>query len=135
MNKAGAILLSGLLISLSWLTGCGSSGPELAPVTGVVTRGGSPVVKGSVTFTPTSEGARSYGVTDEKGEFTLKYMPTDEPGAVLGPHRFAIEGGQTIKGKDGKDGAPPPIAAPGKGDTAAQTYEVKPGKNHFPIEL
>jgi hypothetical protein len=54
------------------LSGCGSGGPKIVPVTGTLTHKGKPVANAVVHFTP-EHGRPSSGVTDEEGHFTLKY--------------------------------------------------------------
>ncbi len=69
--------------------GCGSSGPEVVPVTGTVTRGDKPVNKLFLNFMP-HKGRPSWGVTDQDGHYTLHYEK-DRDGAVVGPHKVWVE--------------------------------------------
>ena len=68
--------------------GCGQNGPNIFPVSGVVTKDGKPVPSATVTFYPTS-GKSSWGLTDDSGKFVLQY-DADQPGAVGGEHRVSI---------------------------------------------
>lgn len=71
--------------------GCGgTTGPELAEVTGKVTLGGQPLAKASLQFTPESPGGSpSYGVTDSEGSYELQFS-SDRSGAMPGKHRVEI---------------------------------------------
>lgn len=87
-----ALLLSTLLLGS---LGCGSSGYELAPVSGVVTLYGQPLVDATVSFEPkagsgtTLVGPGSAGTTDENGRFELATFK-QEGGAVVGTHTVRI---------------------------------------------
>jgi hypothetical protein len=83
--------MGGYCLLLAILTaGCNQSGIDLAPVSGVVTFEGKPVVDAGVRFVPTesSKGPPASGATDEEGRFTL--MTANQEGAVVGEHRVAI---------------------------------------------
>ncbi len=85
-NTLTCIML--LLMSIMML-GCGTDGPELAEVTGVVTVDGKPVPGAVLTFVPTSGGSPSYGGTDTKGKYRLMFTDT-KYGAMLGDHEVEI---------------------------------------------
>ncbi|WP_459555566.1 carboxypeptidase-like regulatory domain-containing protein [Lacunimicrobium album] len=91
--------------------GCGPSGPQIFPVSGVVTKGGKPVPSATVTFYPAS-GKSSWGLTDESGKFVLQY-DANQPGAVGGEHRVSIVygGPQPPPQNDGEPGKRAPAAA------------------------
>jgi major membrane immunogen (membrane-anchored lipoprotein) len=73
------------------LTGCGSSGPELAKVTGKVTLDGQPVHGAAITFRPQGEkGSTSYGGTNKDGIYTLMFT-RDSNGAMPGDYFVDIE--------------------------------------------
>ena len=82
------ILWIGLLLLAAM--GCDRSGLNLAPVEGVVTLDGAPVVDAGVMFTPgdPSTGPPSSGTTNVEGRFTL--VTANRPGAPVGDHRVAI---------------------------------------------
>jgi hypothetical protein len=69
------------------LAGCGGS---RSSVSGTVTLDGKPLSGASVTFAPVDTGEEagvsSYGKTDDQGQFTLKTVDNDTPGAVPGKH-------------------------------------------------
>jgi hypothetical protein len=83
--------------------GCTGS-PSFAPVSGKVTREGKPLADASVGFQPNASlnpGSGSYGRTDADGRYELKVVTTDEPGAVVGPHKvFVTPGGKVRDSKD-----------------------------------
>lgn len=100
------------MIGLVVVTGCG--GPDVAPVSGVVTFEGDPVEGATVTFQPIAQGNElnsgisSYGKTDAQGRYSLKRIDTDATGALVGTHRVSIsialqdesdDSGQTMSDK------------------------------------
>jgi hypothetical protein len=70
------------LLVLLAVSGCGGSG--LVKVTGKLTWKGAPVPSTLVTFQPNDGSRPSKGVTDDKGNFTLRYSRT-QAGASRGP--------------------------------------------------
>jgi hypothetical protein len=86
---------SAAIIGTTVLIGCGDSRPyDLAPVSGVVTLDGQPLVAADIVFQPQGQGEEnpgpgSNGRTDESGHYELKTI-RDEPGAVVGPHTVRI---------------------------------------------
>lgn len=84
-----------LLLSLLALSGC-SSGPAIAPVSGVITLDGKPYDKAVVSFQPigTKEnptpGVGSSAYTDENGRYELVLQGGDRKGAIVGRHRVRI---------------------------------------------
>src|SRR5262245_28915648 len=73
------------------MSGCG--GPKTAPVSGVITKDGTPLANASVTFTPAAlgnEAPASSGRTDAAGRYSLSITVTGKPGAVLGKHAVQI---------------------------------------------
>ncbi|KAA5540073.1 carboxypeptidase regulatory-like domain-containing protein [Roseiconus nitratireducens] len=86
-------------LCLATVAGCGSSDrPELASVTGKLTKDGIPYVNARVEFHPTTSGGTSYGTTDDNGEFELRYS-TGEPGAAIDTHSVTVIGGQPKGGR------------------------------------
>lgn len=80
-----------VLIAAQVTLGCGgtSDGPTVAPVKGVVTLNGKPVEGVQVIFS-VKDGARSsYGATNDKGEYELTTMNTND-GAIVGENLVAI---------------------------------------------
>ncbi|MEM9944023.1 MAG: hypothetical protein AAF939_20875 [Planctomycetota bacterium] len=89
-----------ILIACSFgltLLGCGGSGFQTAPVTGVVKLDDQPVSGVVVNFTPqptdteTVVGPFSFGRTDDEGKFTLQLRRNAGPGAVVGEHKISIQ--------------------------------------------
>ena len=82
------LFLSFVLITI--VTGCGSSGPQLGAVTGIVTLDGKPVPGALVTFiSKEPDGTSSYGKTDANGKYQLEFT-TEKFGAMLGAHDVTI---------------------------------------------
>ena len=120
--------------------GCGGSGPNYAPVSGVVTLDGKPFNDGVVVFLPkaTSEnpnpGRSSAGETNDKGQFVLK---TDDlkNGAVVGKHLVKISTRGPVMQFDpatgSPDTAPPNVKRdliPAEWNTMSEKeFEVPPG--------
>ena len=83
------VLQQGMILSVGrfWLAlalGCGSGGPNVAPVEGKVTFGGKPLADATIRFEP-AEGVLppSVGKTDEEGKYEL-YYNKDVMGATIG---------------------------------------------------
>ncbi len=70
------------------MIGCGSSGPELGTVSGIVTLDGKPLQGATVQFTP-GLGRVSRGRTRADGTYELRYVG-NEKGALLGEHKVMI---------------------------------------------
>lgn len=87
-----------LIITLTGLTGCGSSDVKLASVAGTVTMNGEPLPGATVLFRPRTTAAdseakvaaESFGKTDEKGRYELAVVMTGATGAVVGPNDVII---------------------------------------------
>ncbi len=88
-----ACRLTFFFISLALVSaGCGGSKdrPALGQVHGRVTLDGQPVVHATVVFRPLDVAGRdSTGVTDEDGQYVLKYI-RDDLGAAVGKHSVRI---------------------------------------------
>jgi len=62
---ASKLILVASIVSLVWMAGCGSSGPERHTVAGTVTLDGSPIEEGTITFVPIEGGNGGSGeITD-----------------------------------------------------------------------
>ncbi len=81
--------------------GCGSSGPEVASVTGQVTLDGKPLENATVTFQPL-DGRPSFGTTDKEGHYEMNFT-LGKAGVMLGKNsvfirtRMESESGQVIQ--------------------------------------
>lgn len=109
------------------LTGCGNSGPEIAPVTGRVTLDGKAFEGARVYFYPSQGGRQSQGATDEEGRYEL-YYTFDEPGAVVGEHKVTI----STLDDSGLGTEKIPLKYNTEGDL---TKEVTSGDNEIDLEL
>ncbi|HID77048.1 MAG TPA: carboxypeptidase regulatory-like domain-containing protein [Planctomycetaceae bacterium] len=79
-----------LAVALCVLVGCAEEGPQVVPVTGVVTYQGKPVEGARVMFHPLEGGARSsHGTTDAEGRFELSTFGMND-GALVGRHVVTI---------------------------------------------
>jgi hypothetical protein len=82
--------LGAALLLVGGLAGCGG-GPGIVPVSGTLTYKGKPVTNAYVDFAP-QPGRPSWGLTDEKGHFTLEY-DRKHKGAVVGKHKVSVRRG------------------------------------------
>jgi predicted small lipoprotein YifL len=97
--------------TLVFLTGCGSRGPQMFPVSGTVTLDGKPVAGASVMFSPETNGTPAAGTTDEQGYFTLRTVNRD--GVSPGKHKVTVTLVKTTGFTADKDGLSGPIAPGG----------------------
>jgi hypothetical protein len=81
----GLLLLSLMLTG----TGCGESGPDLAPVSGRVTLDGRPLDPADVVFQPDDMKSPSFGRTNSDGRYDLAYK-RGVAGALVGWHTVKI---------------------------------------------
>ncbi|QDV38939.1 Ig-like domain-containing protein [Tautonia plasticadhaerens] len=80
---------SAALIAPIAVSGCGDpDAPEIARVTGTVTRGGKPIPNLTVNFVP-DEGRASWGITDDQGKYELEYNE-DYKGAKVDHHMVYV---------------------------------------------
>lgn len=106
-----------MICSFAVSLGCGGSGeegPEILPVTGVITLDSEPLADADVTFFPVGEtlGIGGFGRTDSEGKFELQYN-RGGMGAPAGEYRVQVS--QRVM----PDGSPvpadddtPPIESP-----------------------
>jgi len=71
------------------LPGCGSKGPDLAPVIGILTLDGEPVANAAVMFVPEEGGRPAEDVTDQQGRFNLATLKPGD-GALVGTHTATV---------------------------------------------
>ena len=76
------------LVLLVAASGCG--GTNLVQVSGRLTYKGQPVPSTLVTFWPADRSRPSNGLTDDNGDFTLKYSRT-QPGVSRGRHTVILK--------------------------------------------
>ena len=85
-----AFYLLCLLLASQFSVGCGKDGPAIAPVKGLVTVNGKPIEGVQVSFSIKNASRVSVGVTNEKGEFELTTLNTND-GAFAGENLVAIQ--------------------------------------------
>ena len=124
-----------LFLSISFfmfVTGCGSSGPQLGTVTGTVTLDGKPVPNALVTFiSKEPDGTSSYGKTDASGKYQLEFT-TERLGAMLGAHDVTIVTTRVSKEDEPDTGTVVKtefVPIPKHYARGALTAEVKSGSN------
>jgi hypothetical protein len=141
-SRALAMLFLGLLVPVL-LLGCGggaSDTPPLGKVSGLVTLDGQPLAGAIVVFQP-PDGRSSEGLSDESGNYTLRYDNTNY-GAKVGPHVVSITtrtdgyAKPPVDGKEGEWVKGQPETVPAKYlKPGALTAEVKVGSNTINFEL
>ncbi|NUQ64626.1 MAG: carboxypeptidase regulatory-like domain-containing protein [Pirellulales bacterium] len=130
-SVAASSLLAGLGALL--LNGCGSTGPELAAVSGIVTLDGQPLAGATVEFQP-PKGSPSTGVTDSSGAYRLAYTARKQ-GAMLGKHSVRITFVAEKTDAEGNSVASPQLLPPKYNRNSELTAEVKPGSNKLDFQL
>ena len=108
--------------------------PELAPVNGIVTLDGKPLVGGSVQFTA-KEGT-SVATTDANGKYVLKYRNKIEGGPV-GANVVRIAKYDEVKGADGNVLAGPSLIPSRYNDNTTLSADVKaksPNEYNFDLK-
>jgi len=151
-----------LVVASLFLAGCGDGGPELAAVSGKVTKGGQPLAGVNVTFSPVNPGPSSGARTDAEGKFIL-ICQSGKAGAVIGQHKAILQavasggvdsnsdpkaameamlkarsGGPKGKNVDPSKAAAAEAPFPAEYGDPAKTplsYEVKAGTNEFDIAI
>ena len=92
MNYSPPIRTFGLIVALLFplIAGCGKSNrPSLGTVHGRVTLDGKPLAHANVVFRPASGVRESGSVTDENGEYQLKYIG-DVMGGAIGTNTVQV---------------------------------------------
>jgi hypothetical protein len=102
---------------VGFLSGCGGSGPDLAPVEGTVTLDGKPLANKSLMFTPV-EGTTGHGAggsSDAEGKYTLKAVvpgaTRDYEGVEAGRYRVTVFESLISGDASGEDEGDEPAAA------------------------
>lgn len=91
------------VLALTCLSGCGSSDPQLYPVTGTLTYKGKPVSKASINMMP-EQGAAATATTDENGIFTAQ--TNGKSGVVGGQAKVMVSLVTMIGAPETNDGSP-----------------------------
>lgn len=84
------------------ITACGR-GPNIAPVSGLVTLDGKPVAGAAVLFMPVEGGVPARAATKDDGSFALTTFE-EKDGALVGRHRVAVSKVETTGATAGADG-------------------------------
>jgi len=137
-GRLAAALVSALVMA-STSPGCGSSGPELARVSGTVTYEGKPVPLGTVAFVNKDpNGRNATGAIQSDGSYTLQ---TEAPGdgAQVGEYAVTISAVDApvldykpTKPVESKRYVPEKYEKP---ETSGLTATVKSGSNTIPFDL
>jgi hypothetical protein len=113
-----------VVLSAALLSGCGGSGPEVAPVSGRVTLDGAPFAGARIRFQPEAGGGSpSYGAADRDGNYVLGYKRNIQ-GAQPGIHTVTIQAGAGGEGST-------PLKLPARYNTQTELRkEVKSGEDN-----
>jgi hypothetical protein len=144
-NRHAGVFITGL-ITVVFLNGCSDSGPPMAPVSGVVTCEGAPVVHALVTFFPEGipDARMAFAQTDEQGRFDGLRSESPGDGAAVGTHRVTVTeswgpGVEVPLTADGMQKSPPRGPWAGKfRDSASSPLKVQveaDKKNHIELKL
>jgi len=125
------ILSISIVVALIPFAGCGSKGPALVPLQGVVTDAGTPIADMNVTFSPREEGAASWGVTDAEGKFDLTFID-GRAGCLPGEHIVSIAARNQLAGDGQASRSPRRIVRPRE---YRRTIEVAAKQEFIEIEL
>jgi hypothetical protein len=132
--------LAAFAMLLLAFAGC-SSGPAVAPVTGVVLVNGKPAAKVAVEFHPDAtkgtSGPSSRGETDKDGRFTLTFATRDRSGdgAVVGWHKVVLSDLRLAESETGH-GVPVRFGSEyGSVITTPLSYEVNPTPQTVTLEV
>jgi hypothetical protein len=126
--------LVAIVLAAFMALGCGSSHPDLAPVSGRVTLDGEPVFEAEVLFQPQEKRSPSTGTTDRDGRYEL-YYKRGVKGAAIGPHIVQIEMDTEIVDEDGKPKRRKQAIPARYNKQTELRREVKPGENVFDFDL
>ncbi len=86
---AVALVMLGVMMSVTGCGGGNDSGLNTVPVTGTVMMDGSPVEGAKVAFIPKEGGQGAVGMTDAQGKFSLMTVDPDD-GAVPGSYTVTV---------------------------------------------
>ena len=87
--RSRALSLFVAVAALVGVAGCGPSRPAVAPVSGAISYGGTPVTTGVIYFYP-EKGRPATSLISRDGTYTLGTF-TQADGALMGSHRVVIE--------------------------------------------
>jgi hypothetical protein len=120
-----------LLVSLTFLVGCGDGLPQRVPVSGVVLVDGQPATSGTIEFAPVSGGRGAAGEIGSDGRFTMTtFKPGD--GCTLGDHKVTINSYKDLAGNTRHWLLPKKYAVPA---TSPLVFTVKATTDDAKFEL
>jgi hypothetical protein len=120
-RRALTIPRAGAIAFCLFLThGCGTK-PSVAPISGIVTFQGRPLVGATITTQPIganseNPGSGSFGRTDDQGRFELELVTPAMKGAIIGEHRVLISPASSPKAESQSNGSAAVEAAKWKDD-------------------
>ena len=96
LRQGPLTLVASVACGLLALAGCGPDGQGAVPVSGRVTLDGKPLANLQITFQPLAQDASGFGPgsfarTDADGQFAMRKVWPDAPGAVPGAHRVTMD--------------------------------------------
>lgn len=139
--RAAKIFAACLLL---FAAGCARSGPELAPLAGLVTVDGKPLGGAALIFAADDGGRLGQAICDEQGRFEAwTFKPGD--GALVGRHRIAVTHDRIVEAAATPEGLEGNVSGPVRSEsslpsrygdvkTSGLTVEVRKGENNF-LEL
>jgi hypothetical protein len=116
-----------LILLMSSIAGCGSSGPQIAPVHGRITLDHQPLAKAEVVFQPDGSQRASVATTDADGRYVLLYK-RGQAGAIVGHHSVSVRVSPEVV-------QDPPIIAARFNSNTQLSADVKPGDNEFSFNV
>jgi hypothetical protein len=135
-----------MFAAATFAAGCGSSGPKMTPVSGVVTLDGAAVEGAAVMLAPMAGGRPATGVTDAAGRFELRTLEEGD-GALVGKHKVTVVK-KTVTGinatEEGLEGEVDPAGIQetwitpekyARPQTSGLTAEVAPGMSPVLLQL
>ncbi|MDB5336810.1 MAG: hypothetical protein JWN70_2429 [Planctomycetaceae bacterium] len=127
------------VVAVGLLAGAGCGGgdgiPQVYPVSGVVTRNGTPLANANVEFIP-AKGRPSSATTDQDGNFVLEYQ-AKVPGALPGEHLVVVAERFQGASADGPAAPRTPAAMPREPQTyrLSKPLHVEENENSFQIDV
>lgn len=129
-GRARLVASAALVAVLGALTGCGSGGPKIVPVSGVVLIDGQPLAYGHIQVLPTGWRPAS-GRIGADGRFTLT-TTTNGDGCAVGTHTVVILAGESLNPDTMKWHAPQKYS---DSKTSGLTVTITQATDDLKIEL
>jgi hypothetical protein len=138
-----AVLVSAILVSAT-LSGCGGGGvedaPDVYPVKGKLTKGGSPIPEVTVEFIPTGKGISGTGTSADDGTFEIR-GGSGHAGLPAGSYAVVLNKVVDMSAYESADGEDPTageLPFPEEyqsSETSPSTVEVKAEPNEITINI